>query len=232
LKLTYFDARGRAQYVRCYLRARGIAFEDHRIALGADWSAWLAIRSDRSAAGPFHKLPVLHWGGQLIAETTVIHAFLHKALGDEARLSDEDNLRHAMLVSSLYVDVMLPIGTLIWADVGFAGVDLAALAKRTLDRLRNHLTAVNRTLAEWRWLDEAAHRPVMLADCMLWEELNAAEHVFGAHLGLAELGTLTRFAAASPVREHAAMLLRDQPAQITGRPAEDVALAKLRALLG
>ena len=134
--LTYFDARGRAQHLRHYLHYRDVRYEDDRVPLSADFSAWLAIRGDRSIAGPFHKLPVLHWDGRIIVETLMIHAFLHKALGDQARLSEDENLRHGMLTSSLHVDVMLPIGTLIWAEVAYAGVDLSALTKRTVERLR------------------------------------------------------------------------------------------------
>ncbi|HLF12007.1 MAG TPA: hypothetical protein VJA26_12405 [Gammaproteobacteria bacterium] len=174
ISLTYFDARGRAQYLRYYLHYRDVRYDDDRVPLSADFSAWLAIRGDRAIVGPFHKLPALHWDGRTIVETLVIHAFLHKTLGDQARLSEDENLRHAMLTSSLHVDVMLPIGTLIWAEVAYAGVDLSALTKRTVERLRSHLASLNRTLDEWRWLEDAKERPVMLADCLHWEEQRRA----------------------------------------------------------
>jgi hypothetical protein len=230
--LTYFDARGRAQYLRYYLRYRDVQHDDDRVQLSADFSAWLAIRGDRTVVGPFHKLPVLHWGGQLIAETAVIHAFLHKTLGDQARLSEEENLRHEMLASSLQVDVMLPIGTLIWADVAYAGVDLAALTKRTAERLRGHLASLNRTLDEWQWLERAKQRPVMLADCLLWEEISVAQHVFGDHLRINETPTLARFYEECPAQALFASILGDHPCQITGRPAEASAIAKIHELLG
>ena len=232
ISLTYFDARGRAQYLRYYLHYRDVRYDDDRVPLSADFSAWLAIRGDRAIVGPFHKLPALHWDGRTIVETLVIHAFLHKMLGDQARLSEDENLRHAMLTSSLHVDVMLPIGTLIWAEVAYAGVDLSALTKRTVERLRSHLASLNRTLDEWRWLEDAKERPVMLADCLLWEELSVAQHVFGDHLRLNETPTLGRFYQECPARALFESRLRDHPCQITGRPAEGAAIAKIQELLG
>ena len=66
---------------------------------------------------------MLRWNERLIAEMLVIQAFLHEQLGDRARLSDEDSVRHEMLASSLYIDVMVPIGMVIWADVAYPGVE-------------------------------------------------------------------------------------------------------------
>ena len=231
IRLTYFDARGRAQYLRYYLLARGVAFEDHRVPLSGTFSEWLAIRPDRTVCGPFHKLPVLHWDEQLVPETAVIQSFLHEQLGDRAQLTQEEDQRHSVLSSSLYIDVMIPIGMVIWADVAYPGVDMAAMLKRTLERLRLHLVALDRTLEEWRWLEAANERTLMLADCFLWEELSVAQHVFGDALKLAETPTLTRVLAESPVRAAADGLLRTHPCQITGRPAEADMLAKLRSML-
>ena len=231
IRLTYFDARGRAQYVRYYLLARGVAFEDHRVPLSGTFSEWLAIRPDRTVCDRFHKLPVLRWDEQLIPELTVIQAFLHERLGDRAQLSADDDQRHSVLSSSLYIDVMIPIGMVIWADVAYPGVDMAAMLKRTLERLRGHLAALDRTLDEWRWLETANERQVMLADCFLWEELSVAQQVFGDALKLEETPTLNRVLAESPVRGVADGLLRKHPCQITGRPAEADMLAKLSGML-
>ena len=122
---------------------------------------------------------------------------------------------------------MIPIGMVVWADVAYPGVDVAAMLKRTLERLRGHLAALDRTLDEWRWLETAKERQVMLADCFLWEELSVAQQVFGDALKLEETPTLNRVLAESPVRSVADGLLRKHPCQITGRPAEADMLAKL-----
>jgi glutathione S-transferase len=135
---------------------------------------------------------VLHWGDRLLSETLVIQAFLHRASGDEALLSEAENLRHLMLVSSLYNDVMMPIGILIWADVLYRGAELGPLVEQSLERLRAHLGSLDRTLEEWDWVRDAEKRPIMLADCLLWEEIDVARYVFGEHLRLQDFATLSR----------------------------------------
>jgi len=229
--LRYFDARGRAQFARYYLLARDIAFNDERIALSADFSSWLEVRDDRAKTGPFHKLPVLYWGDSELAETFVIADFLHRISGDHDRLSTSGNLRHAMLVSSLYVDLMMPIGTLIWADLAAPGVDLAALVPRSLERLERHLGYLEATLAEWRWLEGAKSRPLMIGDCMLWEELDVLRVVFGERLALSRYAILAQFYRECQARTVFTNLIEKYPCQITGRPAEADALAAIRRVL-
>jgi glutathione S-transferase len=231
VKLRYFDARGRAQFVRYYLLARDIAFEDERVPLSADFSAWLAIREDRAKTGPFHKLPVLYWDDSELPETFVIADFLHRVSGDHDRLSTSENLHHTMLLSSLYVDVMLPIGTLIWADLATPGADLAALVPRTFERLERHLGFLDETLTEWRWVEDAKSRPVMVGDCMLWEELDVLHIVLGKRFALARYPTLAQFYRDCEARSVFETLLEKHPCQITGRPAESQALAAIRQVL-
>jgi glutathione S-transferase len=228
ITLRYFAARGRAQFLRYYLLARGVPFTDERVPLSADFSAWGAMRDDRSRAGPFHKLPVLVFDGRLVSETLPIAAFLHTTLGDEAALSADDRVQHEMLLSSLYTDITTLIGTLLWADVLFPGSDLRAVAKRTLDRLRQHFAAVEKTLDEWEWLERARTRPVMLADCLLWEALDVAKHSFGERVGLP--AQLARHHAEFSARAVCETLKHEQPSPITGRPGEADAIAKIQAL--
>jgi glutathione S-transferase len=229
--LRYFNARGRAQFLRYYLRARNIAFTDERVALSADFAAWAAMRDDRMRTGPFQKLPVLDWHGVMIAETLVIAAFLHRSSGDDGRLSDQENLRHAMLASSVYGDLMVQIGILIWSDIAFPGVDVSALTARTLDRIRKHLASLERTLAEWQWLAGLKTRPLMLADCILWEELDVARLVFGEHLQLERHATLAQFHRECPSRPVFEQLLAEYPCQISGRPGEAQAIANFHGIL-
>jgi glutathione S-transferase len=232
ITLRYFDARGRVQFLRYYFRARKVSFTDDRVPLAADFAPWRAVRDDRARTGPFHKLPVLHWGDRLIAETLMIASFIHEASGDASSLSDDDNLRHGMLTSSLYHDVMMPIGTLLWSEVISPGADLGAVAKRTLERLEQHIRALDQSLGEWRWLDKARNRRVMLVDCLLWEELNVAQQVFGARLSLAQTPMLARFYEEFPARQTCEAVIADQPCPITARPEETAAIAKIRELLG
>jgi glutathione S-transferase len=232
ITLRYFDARGRAQFLRYYFRARKVSYTDDRVPLAADFAPWRAVRDDRSRTGPFHKLPVLQWGDRLIAETLMISAFVHEVSGDASALSDDDNLRHGMLTSSLCHDVMTPIATLLWAELMYPGADLGAVAKRTLERLEQHYRALDQSLGEWRWFDKARNRRVMIVDCLLWEELNVAQHVFGPRLSLAGLPMRTRFYEEFPARQTCEAMLTDHPCPITARPEEAAAVAKIQQLLG
>jgi glutathione S-transferase len=232
ITLRYFDARARAQFLRHYFRVRKVSFTDDRVALAADFAPWRALRDDRSRTGPFHKLPVLHWGDRLIAETLMIAAFVHEASGDAGALSDDDNLRHGMLTSSLYQDAMTPLSQLLWAELLYPGADVGAIAKRTLERLESHYRAIEQTLGEWRWLDKARNRRVMLADCLLWEALNVAQQVFGPRLALGELPMLARFYDDFPGRAVCEAGLAEKPCPITARPDEAAAIAKIQQLLG
>lgn len=229
--LRYFDARGRAQFLRAYLSARSIEFDDERVPLEPDFASWAAIRTDRSVTGPLNRLPVLQYGGQLIPETLVIAHFLHRTLGDEAVLGDADNLRHDVILSSAYVDLLHSIGTLVWADLLFKGVELPALARNVLERFGRTLAALDQTLAEWSWTETMHGRPVTLADCLLWEELDQATLVFGPHLTLDDKPALARFHAEHPARATFETLLAERPCQITGRPGEADAIAGIQAFL-
>ena len=106
ITLRYFDARGRGQFLRDYFKTRKVSFTDERVPIGDEFAAWRAMRDDRTRAGPFQKLPVLHWGDRLIPEMLMIAAFVHEASGDAGSLSDEENLRHGLLTSSLCLDMM------------------------------------------------------------------------------------------------------------------------------
>lgn len=229
--LRYFAARGRVQFLRYYFRIRDIEYADEEVVLSADFAAWTPIRSDRALSGPFHKLPVLHCDGQLVAETAVIAAFVHRKFGDEGRLTPADNLKHAMLLSSLFGDVMTPIALLIWLDAVYAGVDLAAAAKRSLDRLNAQMHNIERTLIEWQWFAHMNSRPIMVADCLLWEEISVLQHVFGPHVPLGSWPELARFYAEFAGRAVCERELAAKPRPVTGRPGESAAIAKIQQVL-
>ncbi len=232
ITLRYFDARARAQFLRNFFRIRKVNYNDERVPLAADFAPWRALRDDRARTGPFHKLPVLHWGDRLIAETLMIAAFVHEASGDAGALNDDDNLRHGMLTSSLSQDVSTPISQLLWADALYPGADIGAVAKRTLDRIQSHTRALEQSLTEWRWIDKARNRRVMLADCLLWEALNVAHTVFGPVYSLKDLPLLTRFYEEFPGRPQCEALLAEKPCPITAKPDEAATIAKIQQLLG
>ena len=230
ITLSYFHARGRGQFIRAFLLVRGIDFVDERIRLD-NFENWYAIRDDRSRTGPLKKLPVLEHKGRLIPETLVIAAYLHRELGDRELFDDELNLRHDVLASTCYVDLMMPLGTLIWASLLFGAPDITTPAKNTLERFKRTLAALDTTLTEWRWADTMAERPVTVADCLLWEELDQAATVFGPHLSFAEFPALANFRDRHPARETFQTLLAENPCQLTGRPGEAEEIARIRAAI-
>jgi hypothetical protein len=232
ITLRYFDARGRAQFLRYYFHIRDIQFSDERVAVGDNFAAWQGIRDDRSLTGPFRKLPVLQFGDRLVPETLLIASFVHEVLGDAGSIGDEDNMRHGMLTSSLIQDMMSPIGLLLWTDVLFPGADVAVVAKRTLERLHQHLASIEQSLIDWRWQERSRRRRVMLADCLLWEELNVATQVFGPHFALAQTPLLQSFHEEFSGRERCEAVLRDQPCPITARPNESAAIEAIQRSLG
>jgi glutathione S-transferase len=234
ITLRYFDARGRAQPQRYYFAARGIAYTDERVSLTPGGSnPWSEMREDRARVGPFHKLPVLLYGDRSIAETLVINAFLHRALGDEALLSSTENLRHAMLVSSLYNDIVMQVGITLWAEAVYVGLDYPAFVRQVLGRIRGLLGRIDQTLGEWGWTAAARARPPMISDCLLWEELDSLQHVFGEHVGLDNLPTLSRIYLEAQGRAAFQKVLASHPAPVTGRGmvAEAEIIGRIRSYL-
>jgi glutathione S-transferase len=231
ITLRYFDCRGRAQYFRYYFRQRNIAFIDSRISLKDGFSAWMEVKADHRQTGPFQKLPVLHWGEQQIAEGAVIHQWLHKQSGDEAKLSTEDNLRHSMLSSSLASEVMTTIALLLWQEIMHPKSDLIETARTMLKRLHDHMRLIDTALHDWQWLAGLQKRPVMLTDCLLWEELSVLQTVFGAAFTLSEFPTLAALWQQCPGRAQFQQLLDAHPSQLTGRPQEADVIARIQQAL-
>ena len=231
IELKYFDVRGRAQFLRNFLLCRDIPFKDDRVSLAAGFDTWHAMRPDRTITGPFQKLPVLRWGDRMIAETTVIGAFLHRTSGDADLLSETESLQHQMLISSVCSELMHPIGILIWSELSFPGADFGTSSKRVLERLQSHIAALDQTLVEWQWLERAAARPVMVADCLLWDQINAAQHVFGAKLSLDATPAVASFYRDCRGREAFERLLHSHPCAVTGRPNEAECVTRIRELV-
>jgi hypothetical protein len=229
--LRYFDCRGRAQHLRYFLRGRNIPFTDERVPLSGDFSEWRAIQPDRTRSGYFQKLPILHWGEELVAETSVIHHFLHRQLQDDQRLSAAENLHHEMLASSCFGDIMLPAGLLIWSELAVPGADLAKLAPISLERVRSHLAVLERTLTEWDWWDQRQRRELMVTDCLLWEGLSVALHTFGPGLQLESCPHLFEFHQNSAVQAIFTAMLAERACQITGRPGEAETIQRIQAVL-
>jgi len=78
-----------------------------------------------------------------------------------------------------------------------------------------------------------ATSPTMLADAMLWEELDIVQHVFGEHLPLDNYPVLAKLYRDCPGRAAFDAVLRAQPLAITGRglSGEEQSIDKIRRVL-
>jgi hypothetical protein len=231
ITLRYFDCRGRAQPFRFYLRARKITFIDARVSMKDNFAAWPPVKADQSQSGPFTRLPVLHWGEQLVGETPVIHDWLHRKLGDEARLSEQDNLRHAMLASSCRSELSTPMGMVLYQDAMYPGIDLKTTLPGTVKRIADNLAILESALTNWQWFDQLVKRQPMLADCLLWEMLDWADGIFGSAINWRKLPALRNFHQQYEQAPLFRRMLTDHPCQFTGRPQEAEALQRIRAAL-
>jgi hypothetical protein len=229
--LRYFDARGRAQFLRAFLTVRDVHFTDERVPLDPDWASWLAIKSVRSLSGPFAQLPVLQLADDLIPEALVIAHYLHRETGDAAALGAADAVRHDALLSFAYTNLMVSLGILVWADLMFPGVDMPTYVTAAHGRFERALAPLDEALDEWSWTQRMHARPVTIADCLLWEELDQAFAVFGPHLCLDDKPHVARFHAEHPARATFGRLLAARPSQITGRPGEAATIEAIRAML-
>jgi hypothetical protein len=74
----------------------------------------------------------------------------------------------------------------------------------------------------------------MLADCLLWEELDVAQHVFGEQVRLDGLPTLARLYQESAGRSAFKKVLAAHTGPVTGRglAAEAEIIGRLPALVG
>ncbi len=229
ITFRYFDVRGRGQFVRGLLSHRGVPFTDQRILLSEDLSSWRTRdREDRSISGAFQKLPTLDWDGLMVSEILVILDFLHRQLGDVELFDDERNLRHAMLTSSAFLDLLTPCINLIWSDFLNPGADVAKTTAITRGRLEMHLKTVDETLAGWQWFADMADRPVVAADAVLWEALDVILATFDGGMKLDGYETLAAFYADCPGRDTFRSLIEKQPTTITARPGEAAALDIIR----
>jgi hypothetical protein len=120
---------------------------------------------------------------------------------------------------------------LLWSEMLMPGIDLPAYARSTLTRLDRTLEVIDRSLGEWGWVAGLGKRPVTVADCSLWDELDKQRVVFGARFSLAGKPELARFYEEHPARDTFEALLAAQPCPLTGRPGEAAAIEAIHGFV-
>lgn len=224
--LRYFPVCGRAQPLRHALLDAGVGFEDERIPL-ADWPA---RKDDPTMTGPYRSLPTLRWGDALIAETLPIASYVAHRLGHHDGLDQAARARLDAVVSCCYVDVTLPMGVLIWADLAWPGVDLERAWPAQLGRMLEKLALVSQECPGEGFLGGA--RPVM-ADFYADEAYATLRYVLGRDREPALRERFPRLASLHDrvsARPRLAGARSMRPAQFTSRPDEATAVERLRAV--
>jgi glutathione S-transferase len=224
--LRYFPMVGRAQPLRHALADAAVSFDDLRIPL----SQWPQHKEDTGFAGPYGGLPTLSWGPVTVAETLPIASFLARRLGHYEGLDDAAIGRLEGICSNCYIEVMLRIGEIIWADLLYPGMDFASAIPRHLARMLDKLGRLDARTPEVGWL--GGERPGM-ADFFAAEAVEAQRYVLGPAREEAlhtRLPRLTALAQRVQDRPAIASAWKDRPQQFTGRPDEMEIVERLRAL--
>lgn len=230
ITLHYFDLRGRGQFIRALLTHHDVPFTDDRIRLAKDNSNWPTIRDDRNISGDFQKLPFLQWGDIRLNEVLVILEFLDRKLGAQD-LDEITWLRHRQLTSSAFLDLLVASVNLIWCDIFHPEANVPTATAILKNRLEMHLTTLNRTLTDWEWNRAMMDRPVMAADAVLWEALDAIRYTFDERVSFDELDCLSTFYDECPGAATFKRLLNEKPRTLTGRPGEADALVVIHESL-
>lgn len=82
LKLTYFNAPGRAEPVRLVLRMANVAFEDHRV----DFAGFTALREE--GALPLGSVPLLEVDGLVLTQTAAMLRYVARQFAPDLYPSD------------------------------------------------------------------------------------------------------------------------------------------------
>ena len=120
---------------------------------------------------------------------------------------------------------------MIWAERMYAGLDFPAYITRAFERLMQSLRSIEEALLEWRWLDQLPTRPIMLADCRLWECVDVCRTIFGEQLDFASLPTLETIHQRYSSRTAFSELLAESPCPITAHTNEPEVIALIQSTL-
>jgi glutathione S-transferase len=90
-KLTYFNLRGKAEYIRLLFAAAGVDYEDHRIDRQTDWPGTIKDST------PFGQLPILTIDGKTFSQTLPVGRYIADKYGLSGH-TELDKLRSDMIV--------------------------------------------------------------------------------------------------------------------------------------
>jgi glutathione S-transferase len=224
--LRYLPIVGRAQALRHTLADAGVKFTD--LQLSPD--EWAEGREDPFCGGAFAGLPTLSVGRTTIAETMAIASYLGRQLGHYDGLAPEAIAWLESVTSCAYLEVLLRMGEVLWAERLYPGVDLANAFARSLARMLDKLGRLDRvTPAGWF----AGQRTPTCADFFAAEAVETLRHVLGPAREPALANRLPRLVAlADRVRARPAIRTawQTRPGRLSTLPDEEEVLERLRGL--
>lgn len=227
LTLRYFDCRGRVQALREALVDAGVPFTDERIAIGPGWRDM----KEGPAAGPFGALPVLEWGGDLVAQTLPIASYVARRLGQYDGLDAMGIARLEMIASSAYLDVLVEVTTMIWGAMAVPEPEAAERFATHVGRIAYKLGRFDRILAAGPARFFGGEAPA-LADFFVAESIGMALAVAPARLEepLRRVPRLTAMLAALAERPAVARYVGEgkRPDRISGAANEPASRERIR----
>jgi glutathione S-transferase len=224
--LRYFPIVGRAQALRHVLADAGVAFTDLRVTQ----EEWSEAREDPFSGGPFAGLPTLSVGKTTVGETLAIAAFLGRHLGHYEGLDPAAVARLEAVTSCCYLEVLLRMNEVLWAEHLYPGTDLPNAFARHLARMLDKLGRLDRITPAEGWF--TPHRPGC-ADFFAAEAVEALRHVLGPARDPALANRLPRLVAlADRVRRRPAIrkAWESRPEVFSTKPDEAELLERLRGL--
>lgn len=138
IKLTYFDSKGRCEYLRLLLAASGLEFEDNRLA-SAGSQEW----ADMKPSTPFGHLPVLDFGDARIAQSPCILRFVAKIGGMDA--ADDSNTAAAMVDMTADATIDFLLSTIRMASSGSTEEEVSAHLHSFLGQMESQLGKTDST---------------------------------------------------------------------------------------
>ena len=171
--LRYFPVCGRAQPLRHVLADAGVPFDDVRVPL----AAWPAHQDDPAFGGPYGALPTLTWGAATVAETLPIASFLARRLGHRDGLDDAAVARRDAVCSHAYLEVMLRVADLLYAEFLFPGAEPLRALPNLLGWMLGKLARLDAQLAGDAFFGGAAPD---VADFVAAEAVETLRYVIGS----------------------------------------------------
>ncbi len=227
--LRYFPIVGRAQAIRHALHEAGVPFVDKHVSP----VEWAEEQENPAVGGLLGGLPTLTWGAHTVGETLAIASYLGRRLGHHDGLDGDAIARIETISSGCYLEVLVRLMELFWADRLYPGCDVAQAFPAHLARMLEKLGRLEASAPGGSaWFTPSRPAPTF-ADFFAGEAVEALRYVFGEAREPALRARLPRLSAlADRLRAHPALApaWSARPPTFTNARTEPALLEHLRGL--